>query len=126
MPIYEYRCISCKGITEIVSSSKDIKKNISCEYCNDKANKIISSGIATQIPHIETYFDTSLGRNVTSRTEWREEEKKGNVRLLPREAKEYASKRKKEINKKRREKSKKELAKSLLEVSKGDLRVSND
>ena len=43
MPIYEYRCKSCKKITSILARSTSSKFNVACEYCGgEKLEKLIS------------------------------------------------------------------------------------
>lgn len=42
MPIFEFRCLDCKKVTEVLTDNRD-EKEITCE-CGGDAKKIMSTG----------------------------------------------------------------------------------
>jgi len=44
MPLYEYKCKVCGKITEQFLNIKERRKTVKCEYCNNEAVRVLSSG----------------------------------------------------------------------------------
>jgi len=42
MPTYEYECNTCKKVTEVVRSLKDIDKAPKCPSCGEETHRIVS------------------------------------------------------------------------------------
>ena len=66
MPIYEYECKSCHGISETVFRVSDYASEIDCFHCGKRAFKVISLPQSVK-PTMDEYFDDNLDAVVTGR-----------------------------------------------------------
>lgn len=73
MPVYEYRCTSCREITEEVHSSQSFPKTTSCVFCKSEAYKIISLPQRPIVDNTDRQgFNHGAGRHFSNRSEIKE------------------------------------------------------
>ena len=61
MPTYEFKCVTCRKVSDGVFSIAQIPATIDCQFCHDSAHRIISASNFS-IGHIEPYYDHGLGQ----------------------------------------------------------------
>lgn len=73
MPVYEYRCTSCREITEEVHSSQSFPKTTACIFCKQEAYKIISLPQRPIVDNTDRQgFNHGAGRYFSNRSEIKE------------------------------------------------------
>jgi putative FmdB family regulatory protein len=65
MPTYEYRCYSCKEITEGFRSVADRDDSPECSQCGGNTRKIIS--VQRVHPDFAPYYDDNLETHIESK-----------------------------------------------------------
>jgi putative FmdB family regulatory protein len=66
MPLYEYRCLTCRETTEAMRSVADRDNAPACDHCGEVTRKIISLNGKVH-PDFEPYYDDNLETDVKSK-----------------------------------------------------------
>ncbi len=62
---YEYRCLNCKVVTEVLRLVDDRNNPVCCKSCGDACRKIIS--LSRPQPDMKPYYDENLETYITGK-----------------------------------------------------------
>jgi len=71
MPTYEYRCESCRGVSEITTTIADRPATVQCDHCKGNAKRIISRSAvrlssASKVDRLDPKYDRMVDNAMNS------------------------------------------------------------